>query len=122
MHVSPVKHSYIVCVTTKKVWLPDRQTHRRTDGQTDAGQSDPYVPLCFVGDTIKWLLYYNISEGLISQGVQKGARVAFYQSTSLTASHWNNKIKQLIRQDLIEISERRVDFSSGWGKAAMAEF
>ena len=23
------------------------QTHR----QTDAGQSDPYVPLCFVGDT-----------------------------------------------------------------------
>ena len=31
------------------------QTHRRTDrqmdGQTDAGQSDPYVPLCFAGDT-----------------------------------------------------------------------
>ena len=23
------------------------------DGQTDAGQSDPYVPLCFAGDTIK---------------------------------------------------------------------
>ena len=23
----------------------------RTDGQTDAGQSDPYVPLCFAGDT-----------------------------------------------------------------------
>ena len=31
------------------------QTHRRTDRhthtQTDAGQSDPYVPLCFAGDT-----------------------------------------------------------------------
>ena len=27
------------------------QTHRHTDGQTDAGQSDPYVPLCFAGDT-----------------------------------------------------------------------
>ena len=27
------------------------QTHGRTDGQTDAGQSDPYVPLCFAGDT-----------------------------------------------------------------------
>ena len=25
------------------------QTHRRTD----AGQIDPYVPLCFAGDTIK---------------------------------------------------------------------
>ena len=25
------------------------QTHR----QTDTGQSDPYVPLCFAGDTIK---------------------------------------------------------------------
>ena len=23
------------------------ETHRQTDGQTDAGQSDPYVPLCF---------------------------------------------------------------------------
>ena len=23
-----------------------------TDGQTDAGQSDPYVPLCFAGDTM----------------------------------------------------------------------
>ena len=27
------------------------QTHRQTDGQTDAGQSNPYVPLCFTGDT-----------------------------------------------------------------------
>ena len=27
------------------------QTDGRTDGQTDAGQNDPYVPLCFAGDT-----------------------------------------------------------------------
>ena len=27
------------------------QTDTHTDGQTDAGQSDPYVPLCFAGDT-----------------------------------------------------------------------
>ena len=26
-------------------------TTGRTDGQTDAGQSDPYVSLCFAGDT-----------------------------------------------------------------------
>ena len=37
MHVPPAK-----------VWLLDRKTH----GQTDAGQSDPYVPLCFTGDTV----------------------------------------------------------------------
>ena len=50
MHVSPAKHSF--------AWLPrkcdyrtDRHKHRRTDGRTDAGQSDPYVPLCFAGDT-----------------------------------------------------------------------
>ena len=48
MHVSPAKHSY--------VWLPKKcdyrtDTDRRTDGRTDAGQSDPYVPLCFAGDT-----------------------------------------------------------------------
>ena len=24
---------------------------RQTHGQTDTGQSDPYVPLCFTGDT-----------------------------------------------------------------------
>ena len=40
-----------LCVTTKKVWLPDRQTHGQTDGQEDPRQSDPYVPLCFAGDT-----------------------------------------------------------------------
>ena len=48
MHVSPAKHSY--------AWLPrkrDFRTDTQTDGQTDAGQSDPYVPLCFAGDTIK---------------------------------------------------------------------
>ena len=27
------------------------QTDRLTDGQTDAGQSNPYMPLCFAGDT-----------------------------------------------------------------------
>ena len=27
------------------------QTHRQTDGRTDAGQSDPYVPLCSAGVT-----------------------------------------------------------------------
>ena len=27
------------------------QTHRQTDRQTDPRQSDPYVPLCFAGDT-----------------------------------------------------------------------
>ena len=27
-------------------------TTGQTDEQTDAGQSDPYVPLCFAGDTI----------------------------------------------------------------------
>ena len=32
----------------------DRRTDRRTDrrdGRTDDGQSDPYVSLCFAGDT-----------------------------------------------------------------------
>ena len=36
-------HDYQESVTTG-------QTDRPTDGQTDAGQSDPYVPLCFAGD------------------------------------------------------------------------
>ena len=36
-------HDYEESVTT-------RQTDRQTKGQTDTGQSDPYVPLCFAGD------------------------------------------------------------------------
>ena len=42
MHVSPAKHSY--------AWL-QRECDYRTDTQTDVGQSDPYVPLCFACDT-----------------------------------------------------------------------
>ena len=29
----------------------DRRTDRQTDGWTDDGQSDPFVSLCFAGDT-----------------------------------------------------------------------
>ena len=47
MHVSPAKHSY-ASVTDGQT---DGRTDGRTDGQTDNGQSDPYVSLCFAGDT-----------------------------------------------------------------------
>ena len=46
--MSPAKQ---LCVTTKKMFLSARHTDRRTDRQTDARQSYPYVPLCFAGDT-----------------------------------------------------------------------
>ena len=52
MHVLPAKHS--------SAWLPrkpDYRTDTRTDGQTDTGQSDPYVQLCFAGDTKRSTLY-----------------------------------------------------------------
>ena len=42
MHAWPAKHSY--------VWL-QRKCDYQTDTQTDAKQSDPYVPLCFAGET-----------------------------------------------------------------------
>ena len=46
VHVSPAKHSY--------AWLPRKCDYRtkHRDRQTDTGQSDPYVPLSFAGDTI----------------------------------------------------------------------
>ena len=52
MHVSPAKHSY-ASVTDGRT---DRRTDRQTDRQTDDGQSDPYVSLCFAGDTKKLFL------------------------------------------------------------------
>ena len=51
MHVSPAKHSY--------AWLPKKCDYR-TDGRTDAGQSDPYVPLCFAGDTKSFMTIYRL--------------------------------------------------------------
>ena len=37
----------------RNIAMCDYQIDRHTHTQTDAGQSDPYVPLCFAGDTIK---------------------------------------------------------------------
>ena len=44
MHVSPAKHSY------------ESVTDGRTVRRTDDGQSDPYVSLCFAGDTKRGLM------------------------------------------------------------------
>ena len=45
-------HDYQESVTTGQMGTQtDGRTDRRTGGQTDAGQIDPYVPLCFAGDT-----------------------------------------------------------------------
>ena len=52
MHVSPAKHSS--GGVTDGHCQTDRRTDRRTDRQTDDGQSDPYVSLCFAGDTINF--------------------------------------------------------------------
>ena len=46
MHVSPAKHSF------------GSVTDGQTDGQTDDGQSDPYVSLCFAGDTKTCEMWY----------------------------------------------------------------
>ena len=37
------------------------QTDRHTHTHTDAGQSDPYVPLCFEGDTKKTLGVFSLN-------------------------------------------------------------
>ena len=57
MNACVASETYL-CVTTKKVWLLDRQIDR----QTDAGQSDPYVPLCFTGDTKRTYNLYSYEE------------------------------------------------------------
>ena len=82
MHVLPAKHSY--------AWLPRKcnyWTDTQTDRQTDGGQCDPYVPLCFAGDTktIKLDKYFTIKlpqltygaavvEGLSSWLAEQGVR------------------------------------------------
>ena len=51
MHVSPAKHSSASVTDGQTDRQTDRQTDGQTDRQTDDGQSDPYVSLCFAGDT-----------------------------------------------------------------------
>ena len=50
MHVLPAKHSFGKC-DRRTDGQTDRQTDGWTDGWTDDEQSDPYVSLCFAGDT-----------------------------------------------------------------------
>ena len=45
----------------------ERVTDRQTNGQTDDGQSDPYVPLCFAGDTKTWKPDKWLCETLINK-------------------------------------------------------
>ena len=54
MHVLPAKHSYVSA------------TDGQTDGRTDNGQSDPYVWLCYTGDTKMDLLLGT--HAMVSQG------------------------------------------------------
>ena len=51
MHVLPAKHSYVSVTGGQTDRQTDRQTDGQTDGRTDHTQSDPYVSLCFTGDT-----------------------------------------------------------------------
>ena len=44
------------------------QTDRQTHGQTDAGQSDPYVRLCFAGDTKMSGKFFKATESTKSYG------------------------------------------------------
>ena len=64
MHVLPAKHSFGKC---------DRKV---TDGQTDDGQSDPYVSLCFAGDT-KQTLFMQIF-GLVALIEHKKNVIVFF--------------------------------------------
>ena len=52
--MSPAKHS--------SASVTDGQTDGQIDGRTDDGQSDPYVSLCFAGDTKSSMTQYNIHD------------------------------------------------------------
>ena len=48
------------CVAWETAMLDYQEsvTTGQTDRQTDAGQSDPYVPLCFAGDTKMKVIHF----------------------------------------------------------------
>ena len=75
MHVSPAKHSLRDYQESMTSW--------QTDRQADTGQSDPYVPLCFAGDTIK-VMVKVIDNGIIWKGIISWVCMPSMKSLSLT--------------------------------------
>ena len=59
MHVSPAKHSYASVTDGQTDRRTDRQMDGQTGRQTDDGQSDPYLSLCFAGDTKNGMPIFN---------------------------------------------------------------
>ena len=55
-----------------------RQTGKQIDGRTDAGQSDPYVPLCFAGDQKKESNFGRETIRLIVNLVASGKLITAY--------------------------------------------
>ena len=71
--------NYMKSVTTLKSVTTGR-TDRRTDRQTDAGQSDPYVPLCFAGDTKMHGRVYKVNSKLLHQWLEHKIWILFILS------------------------------------------
>ena len=64
--------------------------------QTDAGQSDPYVPLCFAGDTKRFV---HTSLTLHAAGVGWGQNVRHkYFCLNRTLLPWKGKSKLYVSQ------------------------
>ena len=83
------------------------QTHRRmderTDRETNAVQSDPYVPICFTSDTKTFIFvtcclrYYIIICWLVSKEIVIGGKA------------WINEIKKYLRlADLFNINLKKI--------------
>ena len=93
-------------VTEKCDRRTDRQTDRRTDRRTDDGQSDPYLSLCFTGDTKIIIMHciYRVQSWQCTEqfGLYDVHKVTYilvqYESWPLTL-----KINRLIRQHIFEV-------------------
>ena len=83
--MSPAKHS--------SASVTDRRTDRQTDRQTDDGQSDPYVSLCFAGDTKKVRDQAQLHDAYSSNGIILFAsKTSVIMINSLYDNNNNNKL------------------------------
>ena len=74
--MSPAKHSSGKC---------DRKV---TDGRTDDGQSDPYVSLCFAGDTkMVTIFLYTTTRGTYLVDLTETLNLVPFESVILKAIH-----------------------------------
>ena len=113
MHVSPAKHSY--AWLPKKVWLPDRHKHGRTDRQTP----DKVIPMCRYASqaTQKSLEKYNQSPDC-----RRDKRISLVVDCKSSTQEWDYLVPSAMWWHILSFSPLRDNFRASTQDGGMSKY